>query len=378
MTANGFYVVQPQDSLFFRDGRPYEQADDGLAAAASLFPPHPTTLTGALRVALAMGNGWEGSEGWPKDILGDGPDLSTGTVRFGAPLVMRQVGTEWQPLYPAPRNLLVHKTSKGLAFTTLCPCRITALTDLGDLHPMLPPEGWENAKDARPAHDHWLTAGGLAKVLAGGTLNDNFAQSHTVDAADLWAKEPRVGLEMSADSRTAVRGRLYAPTHVRLRDGVGLGIAVSGLPENWRKPASTVPLGGEHRFAHVEPGGTPPAAPSPTAFNRDGGGNLLVSITLFSPARVDAEWLKPGPLFDGKVEILSACLGDVLPIGGWDSRSKTRGPLPLRAFLPAGSCWFLRMSPNALSQLPPFLGDAKDIAHGFGHYALGTFQFHGE
>lgn len=395
MTANGFYVVQPQDSLFFRDGRPYEQADDGLAAAASLFPPHPFTLTGAMRVALAMGNGWNGSKGWDPEtiaVLGNGPDLLAGTARFGAPLVMRRVDGKWKSLYPAPRHLLVRKAKREeqpkqeepkvkrpeLAFETLRPRRTPALTDLGNLHPMLPPKGWENAKDARPAHDWWLTADGLAKVLAGDTLDDDFVQSHTVNAADLWAKEPRIGLEMSADSRTAVRGRLYAPTHVRLRDDVGLGIAVSGLPDNWKKPASTVPLGGEHRFAHVEPGGASPAAPSLSAFNNDGDGNQLVSITLLSPARVDKDWLKPGKLPNGKAEILSACLGDVLPIGGWNSHGENRGPLPLKAFLPAGSCWFLRMPSGALPQLPPFLGVAADNAHGFGHYALGTFQFSGE
>ncbi|WP_035709232.1 type III-B CRISPR module-associated Cmr3 family protein [Niveispirillum irakense] len=377
--ANGFYVVQPQDSLFFRDGRPYEQADDGLAAAASLFPPHPTTLTGALRVALAMGNGWEGSEGWPKDILGDGQDLSKGTVRFGALLLMRQVGEKWQPLYPAPRNLLVRKASNGLAFATLSPHRTPALTDLGLLHPMLPPKGWENAKDARPAHDWWLTADGLAKVLAGEQLGDDFAKTHVVHSSQLWEKEPRIGLEMSAESRTAVRGRLYAPTHVRLRDNVGLGIAVSDLPDRWKKPASIVPLGGEHRFAHLEPAGEAPKVPELGKINHDSEGNQLVSITLLSPARVDTEWLKPGPLFDGKAEILSACLGDVLPIGGWDSRpGPNRGPVPLRAFLPAGSCWFLRMPPDVREKLPSFLGDAADNAHGFGHYALGTFQFSGE
>lgn len=391
MMANGFYVVQPQDSLFFRDGRPYEQADDGLAAAASLFPPHPTTLTGALRVALAMGNGWNGSNGWDREtitVLGNGPDLLEGSARFGVPVVMRQVDGKWQPLYPAPRHLLVRKAKREeqpkvklpeFEFATLSPHRTPALTDLGQLHPMLPPKGWENAKDARPAHDWWLTADGLARILAGGKLDDHFVQSHTVNAADLWVKEPRVGLEMSANTRTAVRGRLYAPTHVRLRDNVGLGIAVSGLPENWKKPASIVPLGGEHRFAHLEPAGEAPKVPELGKINHDSEGNQLVSITLLSPARVDIEWLKPGPLFDGKAEILSACLGDVLPIGGWDSRpGPNRGPVPLRAFLPAGSCWFLRMPPDVRENLPPFLGDAADNAHGFGHCALGTFQFSGE
>jgi CRISPR-associated protein Cmr3 len=391
MSAARFYLVEPQDTVFFRDGRPYEQADDGLAAAASLFPPHPTTLTGALRVALALGNGWDGTTDWDKApnamiaILGDGHELSKGTVRFGAPLLMRQVGKVWEPLYPAPRNLLIRKqeqpdagTKPVVEFGLLRPSRTSALTDLGSLHPMLPPVGWENSKNARPARDLWLTADGLAKVLAGGPLDPDFAKTHTVNAADLWAKEPRIGLEMSAESRTAKRGRLYAPTHVRLRDGVGLGVAVSGLPDHWEKPVSTVPLGGEHRFAHLEPLETPTLVQPPEASNRDSDDKLLVSVTLLSSARVGAEWLKPGPLPDGAGEILSACLGDVLPVGGWNSHGKDRGPRPLQAFLPAGSCWFLRVPADGAARLPSFLGDAADHMHGFGHFALGTYQFHDE
>ncbi len=380
MSAQHFYLVQPQDSLFFRDGRPYEQADDGLAAATSLFPPHPSTLTGAIRVALALGNGWDGITGWnpeTKAVLGDGPDLRAATARFGAPLLMRQVDGEWQPLYPAPRHLLLRKTDTGQTMDLLRPRRTPAATDLGPLHPMLPPKGWENCKDARPARDLWLTADGLAQVLAGGPLGDDFAQNHTVHASALWEKEPRIGLEMSADTRTAVRGRLYAPTHVRLRDHVGLGAGVSGLPPSWNGPVPTVPLGGEHRFAHLEPLlEVPPAAPSGTTLNKDNDGTLLVTVTLLSPARVSDAWLKPGPLPDGAGHILSACLGDPLPIGGWDGRpGPKRGPLPLRAFVPSGSCWFLRVPPDGLGRLPPFLGDAADHAHGFGHYALGTYQF---
>ena len=55
MTGARLFVLAPTDTLFFRDGRPYNQDDDGLAHARSLFPPHPSTLTGALRAALALG-----------------------------------------------------------------------------------------------------------------------------------------------------------------------------------------------------------------------------------------------------------------------------------------------------------------------------------
>ncbi len=45
-------IFEPLDTLFFRDGRPFNQGE-GNGGVESLFPPSPTTLVGAARVALA-------------------------------------------------------------------------------------------------------------------------------------------------------------------------------------------------------------------------------------------------------------------------------------------------------------------------------------
>ena len=48
----------PLDTLFFRDGRPYHQGELSQAGVASLFPPFPSTLVGAIRAACARALGW--------------------------------------------------------------------------------------------------------------------------------------------------------------------------------------------------------------------------------------------------------------------------------------------------------------------------------
>lgn len=373
MTDTRFYLLHPQDTLFFRDGRPFEQADDGLAAAASLFPPHPASLTGAMRAALALGQGWDGRRAWTTEltgILGDGPAMEGGKLRFGPPLLMRWIDNQWQALYPAPRHLIVRGTPQEWEFARLQPSCTTISTDLGCLHPVLAPQGWAK-KETRPATDWWLTAEGLRRVLTGASLSD--LADHAVHTDALWRREPRVGLELDATSRTAVRGNLYAATHVRLQPGVALGVTVSGVPTGWTA-ATRIPLGGEHRYAHVEPLAPPPPLPT-TVDKPDGDGWDRVCLTLLSPARPPKSWLQPGLLPESGVEILGACLGDPVPIGGWDSRAgASRGPQALRPFLPAGSCWFLRRHPGAT--LPETLADSPDNRHGFGRYALGTFDFH--
>ncbi|TWB10071.1 CRISPR-associated Cmr3 family protein [Nitrospirillum amazonense] len=381
MSDTRFYLLHPQDTLFFRDGRPFEQADDGLASATSLFPPHPSTLTGALRAALALGRGWDGRSGWDAPltrVLGDGPGMTGGHLRFGPPLLMRWMEGGWRPLYPAPRHLLVrHRSGDGKGawkFAVLRPARIAVATDLGALHPALPPPGW-TGKEVRPATDWWLTGEGLRQVLDGGDLGG--LERQAIHRDDLWVKEARVGLALAEGTRTAVRGNLYAAAHVRLARDTALGMAVSGLPADWTA-ADRVPLGGEHRHAHVEALAKPPAPIPPTAaFNRDGDG-ALVCLTALSPTRPPEHWLKPGPLPQHEGDILSACLGDPLPIGGWDGRGgATRGPQALQPFVPAGSCWFLRLRrPETLPETlgAETLGDIDDAAHGYGRYALGTYS----
>ena len=368
MTATRLFVLSPTDTLFFRDGRPYNQSDEGLAHVRSLFPPHPSTLTGALRAALARGRGWDGGSPWGDDltaVLGDGPDMAGGTLRFGAPLLLRERNGGWEPLYPAPRALVGTD-----AFALLRPGRPLDC-DLGD-RVRLPedPAGLRR----KPVEDLWLTAPGLALVLDGRA--EELDARHVVRSDALWTAEPRIGLALDKASRTARHGQLYAPVHVRLAEGVVLAQPVEGLRNDW-EPARLVPLGGEHRTAMVDLLAEPPVPPQATAFRPAGDApRRCVMLVLLSPARVGKGWLRPGPPPDdgwADVEIVSACLGDPVPIGGWDSRpGAARGPRPLRAFLPAGSTWFLHV-PEGWSPPCPWLGDPTDARHGFGRFVLGTF-----
>ena len=112
-------VLHPLDTLFFRDGRPYNQDDPGQAEAASVFPPHPPTVVGAVRAALARAMGWP-SKTWDKTKLGDGVDWQAGDgalgpLSFAGPYVLRN----GEPLFPAPLCLVQGKDRDGAA-----PCRL--------------------------------------------------------------------------------------------------------------------------------------------------------------------------------------------------------------------------------------------------------------
>ena len=69
--------LEPLDTWFFRDGTPFTADSAPQEDVRSLFPPHPPTVAGALRAALALSRGWSGRGRWSQEIagvLGDGPE----------------------------------------------------------------------------------------------------------------------------------------------------------------------------------------------------------------------------------------------------------------------------------------------------------------
>ena len=232
--------LHPIDTWFFRDGTPFTADDAAQEGVASLFPPSPLTIVGAVRAALAASKGWDGRSGWSREIcavLGDGPD-DLGALSVNGPFLLR----DGQPLFRLPRHVL-GSSSDGVwqARAFLWPGR-PVTCDLGaDVR--LPVCADANLK---PGEGVWLTQAGFNAVLRG-DLPD---ASDVVPGSDLWSPESRIGLQRDADKRTALEGMLFSTTHVRLRQQVSLGIRVSGLPPDWPLPfGCLVPLGGESRMA---------------------------------------------------------------------------------------------------------------------------------
>ena len=328
--------LHPVDTWFFRDGTPFTRDSAPQDNVGSLFPPHPPTVVGALRAALACANGWDGAVPWPpriRDVLGDGPDL--GALRFSGPFVLR----DEEPLFPVPRHVL--GTSGADGWRPACflrPGRPVAC-DLDPGSDVRLPETTVAGQDAgKPAagSDWWLTRDGMNAVLRG----ECPSSSEVVSSACLWSDEPRVGLALDSATRTAKEGMLYSTQHVRPRHRVSLGMLVAGLPADWKRPFGRLsPLGGESRLAECREWKTDKALDTPpTLLNRIAGAREVALIAL-SPLDLEGG-VRVGEPLDalGGARLVSACLDRPLRIGGWDSVA--RRPLPLRSVLPPGSTLF--------------------------------------
>lgn len=325
--------LDPVDTWFFRDATPFVAGSATQSKVASLFPPYPGTVVGALRAAFAMARGWSGRGRWPQDlcpVLGDGPE-DLGLLSFDAPFLLR----DGSPLYHVPRHLLGLNGPGGWTPRAFLRPGPPVMCDLGNAVrlPEAPAADGE-VEVLKAGGHHWITPAGMNGILKG----ELPSRSEVIPGSLLWSPEFRIGLERDRERRAAVEGMLYSARHVRPGSGVSLGARVLGLPEGWAPPfGDMVPLGGESRLAECREWNAQLGLDSPLAGIMAAG---RVAVIALSPLDLDADICNGGrPLDDaGQLRVVSACLERPQRIGGWDSLN--RRPLALRSVLPAGSVLF--------------------------------------
>jgi CRISPR-associated protein Cmr3 len=97
------------DTFFFRGAAPFNAGEGGQGGQASMFPPTMSTLQGAIRYQLAIGQGWQPNSALPIE-LGDSDDL--GQLRLRGPYLFYNDDL----LLPCP--LLVIRRLQGHGMTT--------------------------------------------------------------------------------------------------------------------------------------------------------------------------------------------------------------------------------------------------------------------
>lgn len=363
--------LTPLDTLFFRDGTPFAADGSGPSDVGGLFPPHPASITGALRAALARCNGWSGVGRWSAELnqaLGPSPE-DLGLLSFTGPILLR----EGQPLFPVPLHLQGTTAAGGWQPRALLQPGAPVACDLGSAVrlPELPAQIQGTARaESQAGEGWWLTRSGLEAVLRG-----ELPQPEALVARNaLWQEEARVGIARDNRSRTARSGMLYTTRHVRLTPKVSLGVEIAGLDSNWKAPTGVLPLGGESRLAECNPWQQALAITAPHQALTASGRLLLMALTPLDLEADQALGRRPLPGLAG-ARVISACLGRPLRIGGWDSLA--RRPLPLQSLLPAGSVLFCELSdPSALGDITAGNGLARLGARqrcGYGLVALGTW-----
>jgi len=393
------------DSLFFRDSRPMNAGES--AWIESMFPPTGHTLQGAIRTAIlshldADFQAFQNGEpclpdgGSLKQALGDKDSL--GKLSLSGPLLCQ----DGVPLYPVPLDLIKRKAQSD--FDLLRPSDEAVTCDLGNIR--LPVT---NGSGLKALEGTFISQEGMQLLLAGNAtskLQDSLypliGEQYEQNKPSLAYREPKMGLARDKKSRMAEEGMLYAIAPVRPRAGLTIAIQVTGVnTEHFPQTPLIQRLGGEGKLAHITIT-TPP--PLPDKSFREENGRLFFKLVLITPARMpNAGWLPNGftPVentthsWDGTLEyshagnsdeeddqpsqcavrfnIISACIGKALKIGGWNhGRHHSK---PVKSYVPAGSVYFCEADATQQHNVEQLHGAkiGSETEYGFGQVLVGTW-----
>ena len=362
-------MLEPVDSLFFRDARPFEAAS---RAASGL--PMPQTLAGAVRSLLLERQGvdfkrlgeqtrngvpfaeslaeWGSEAAAIADVWVRGPWFTLGDdVLVPIPASLKREGDD--VLVPIPASLKRERENGKLA--RLDPIKFPPPGWRSELPGMLPL--WRYGRESAEAVDGFLKPSGLSRFLEGGVPEPD----DLIPASDLYVFEDRTGIGVNPISNAAAEGLIYSIRMLALKREAGLYAEVSGPAAALAPLAATAPVlmkfGGEGRHVVVrvaERNTTWPEIP----FVADTG--RLVLLT--TPAWFNG-WKPPG------IEPVAAAVGGYQAVSGWDLARG--GPKPNRFMVPAGSVYFL--PPD--TRVPDNLVAEEDGILGWGCFLEGNWNY---
>ena len=398
------WIIEPQDPLIVRDGRPFH-ATPG-ARARSLPFPFPSTTAGGVRTRAGQEDGLFDPEkiAAVKEIVVRGPLL-----------VEQNDAGEWKILVPAPADALVfeEKNEKDESCTDIAsgiPIPHTKierkwlrpLTLPADVQSDKPKEleylvGLPNPDSRKPSKNapafwHW-------DKFTGWLLNPA-AKTAPLSAAELGHDGPqpdrRTHVGIDPNKFTSLDGALFATSgltfwhqHKDVGDDkslpklstikkLALAVEVEGNGnDNLKFTEGFAPLGGERRLMNwrktKETFKTLLKIPNGLVQTiKDNGG--YCRLLLLTPAYFKTGWR---PDFGKGAELLATAVSNPVVVSGWDFEKG--GPKPTKRLAPAGSVYFVKIEGDVKQWVQDrwlhSLSDDDEMAKaGFGLTAVGVWD----
>lgn len=325
--------IQPCDVVLFRDARPFGYAAAG-GAAFGVFPPHPSTLVGAIRTAAYRAYGVSlRARGGPV-IVDSTCEAVWGTAeKLGSARICGTGLWKGKALWPSPAHLVRPRGVEGAvrrAVPWSQPPWCASTLD-GRLWPLWVPEPgeWEAAAG-------YLSSADLRLALS------TREPPKPMPENDLVYDEPREGIALDDRRRTTRTGALFQVTTRRLKDDTGFAVWLEGDEDRPFPEHGMLRLGQDGKLAayRTQPAGVDdwPAAPAV-----EGRRFVLYCATParfadgWLPSWVDAESLQVTGR-GWQARLVAAALPRPTNVGGWDLGRQS--PRALHPVVHAGAVYF--------------------------------------
>ncbi len=205
-----YYYVRPTDSLFVRGNLAFGDSGEH---GASMMPPSPSLFAGAFRSALLGNDAEQTNRLFATGPMQRCPGLANAWARQSAGglshylavaggRTRRRQTLHPKPLRPCPPTWLL----LGNNFATLQPRAYSfGVQSAGDL-PLR--ATLVSAKQEKPQGGVFLRGKGLTHHLQGQAAEE-MGKAHSVESKHIYQRDPRLGIGLNADARTAEEGQIY-------------------------------------------------------------------------------------------------------------------------------------------------------------------------
>jgi len=341
--------IKPNDTLFFRTGRPFSMGDD--TWADFVFPPYPSTIYGAIRTFFIFEKGSlkEFKEEKFKDEIGT--TSKKGRLKVIGPFIYNENNSL---IYFKPPFDLV-KLKNGEKENQLIPLDLINKPEFfySDEFPydkILVFKGVEQADEP----DGWLDQINLKEYLEG-----KYDGIFITKDKEIFEKELKIGIARDRKKFTSREGHLYRIPMLRLKKDVGFLIKIQGL--NSIPKRGVFQFGGEGKTVSYEV-----LDKNPVREIEDVGFELIdnmFKIYLATPAVFNKGWLPSwidennleGEKDGIKLKLVACAIGKYLRVGGWDMANNK--PKLMYKAIPAGSVYYFKVLNGADSK------KIKDVFH---------------
>lgn len=343
--------LQPNDTFFFRDGRPFTKGEQ--SEGHSIFPPLPSTVLGALRSAYIaeFGDLSLFYSGGMRDTIGT-PESLCNAIRLRGVFLSDNRDNRTEMFFPLPLDLIYKKADRkdnGAALHLLVPKRRNFVSSGTIDYPLT---WWSTSESIDSDADGLLRLGAIQRYLQGKDTS-----LRLTDRTTLIEREPKIGNARSRVTLSSEDHMLYRIDMSRFKTSDGnYGFVVDyECPENLPQKG-LLKLGGEGKcFAYqkivLEVNPLSSHLEMVKAAIQSTGRFKLYFVT---PAIFKQGWLPSwldknsfsgaypiAPAASIPIQLITAAVGKSVPVGGWDM-AKGQAKPTWRA-VPAGSVYYFEL-----------------------------------
>ena len=343
--------LQPNDTFFFRDGRPFTKGEQ--SEGYSIFPPLPSTVLGALRTAYIaeFGDLSLFYSGKMKNVIGT-PGSLCNAIRLRGIFFTSSRDNRLEMFFPGPLDLIYKKSDESagnIPLHLLAPISKNFASNgvIDD------PLAWSPRESIDSNTEGFLRLGAIRRYLQG-----NDANLLLTDRATLVEREPKTGIARSEDTLSSEEHMLYRIDMSRFKNSDGnYGFVVDyECPKNL-PPKGLLKLGGEgksfvYRNIDFDADSLSFHLQSVKAAIQSTGRFKLyfATPTIFKqgwlPSWLDSDTLSgdypmqsTSPI---SLKLITAAVGKPIPVGGWNM-AKGEAKSTYHA-VPAGSVYCFELS----------------------------------